>query len=388
MTTSYVCWQPLLTDHQAYTYAALRRAVGGDLVVNVGRLNDTVRAAQGWVGLGDDELEKRLIPSTRWRKWARQEFERHPDAVHLFGSPFEEFRQIQIMSMACRLGRKVALISEPFSNSSTGYLSDGARALGWIKARLRPLLYRAYGFHFSGRIDAVFAISPRACDQYAALGVPAARIFPFGYFVPGKVEPMTRMAGQDRCELRLVFVGSLIARKGLSLAIGAVRRLREEGCQVTLNVYGAGDPAAYDFGDGTTYKGALPFGQAGEIIARHDALVLPSLFDGWGVVVNEALQAGTPVCCSDAVGAGAVVRAHGAGTIFSSENETELVRVLRQWIDDPARLDANRAAAVRVAPLLEPAVAGSYIQQAMAAADGYDERPEPAWYSWPGESRK
>src|SRR5512134_3369011 len=35
-----------------------------------------------------------------------------------------------------------------------------------------------------------------------------------------------------------------------------------------------------------------------------DVFVLPSRYDGWGVVVNQAVAAGLPVICSNQVGAG------------------------------------------------------------------------------------
>lgn len=388
MTAQYICWQPLLTDHQAYTYAALRQNVDGNLVVNLGRLDDPVRAAQGWVSRGGTDIEKRVIPEYGWRKWVKQELQRYPDAVHVFGSPFEQSRQIQIMSMACRLGLKVVLISEPFSTSNTGYLSDGGKARSWIKAKLRPMLYRAYGLYFGPRINAVFAISPLACQQYEAFGTPGDRIFPFAYFVPKQVKALSVRREQLKSKLRLVFIGSLIARKGLPIALDAVRRLRDEGYDITLDVYGAGNPGEYDFTQGTTYKGIVAFGRTGEIIAGYDALVLPSLFDGWAVVVNEALQAGTPVCCSNAVGAGAVVQTHHAGAVFQNGNMIELANILREWAKDPALLVTAHGNALRIAPLLEPVNAARYFHDAVTSVNGDGERPTSPWYILPDKNRQ
>lgn len=390
MTIRYICWQPLLTDHQAYTYDALRDMAGGLLSVNVGRVHDSVRAAQGWVNTGGGNLAKQHIPEKAWRAWAREQLDLYPDAIHLFGSPFEQRRQIQIMSMACQLGRKVALISEPFSPNGVGYLTDVGRMRGWLKASLRPLLYRFYGLHFARKIHAVFGISPLACDQYAEMGIARDRIFPFGYFVPG---PISKNSAQpieglpQKAPLRLVFVGALIARKGLHVAIDAVRRLRNRGHEVTLDVYGPGEPADYPFDEGIRYCGVIPFGHSGETIARYDAMILPSVFDGWAVVVNEALQAGVPVCCSDAVGAGAVVRSHAAGATFPVGDPGALAAVIHQWIADPATLAAVRAGAQRVAPLLEPRIAAQYIHQAIKALEGDGARPDPAWYMWPRDTR-
>lgn len=382
MTIRYICWQPLLTDHQAYTYSALHDEADGQLSVNVSRTHDVIRAEQGWINTGGNEIEKRNIPEKNWLGWAKDQFDRYPDAIHLFGSPFEQRRQIQIMAMACRKGCKVAIISEPFSTNRVGYLADNGRFSGWLKAKLRPLLYRAYGLYFGRRIHAVFGISPLACDQYAAMGVAPTRIFPFGYFVPSSpIAPIAPKTGPT-ASLRLIFVGALIARKGLTIAIDAVRRLRNEGHGVTLDVYGAGDPAGYALGDAIRYMGVIPFGRAGEIIARYDALVVPSLFDGWAVVVNEALQTGTPVCCSDSVGAGALVRAHGAGATFPADDLAALSAVLRRWISDRDALPAARAAAWNVAPLLEPIVAAGYMHQALTALEGEGARPESLWYPW------
>jgi len=387
MTAKYICWQPLLTDHQAYTYEALRQNVEGGLVVNLGRLHDAVRTAQGWVTRGGAEIEKRAIPEHGWLQWAKEELNRNPNAVHVFGSPFEQFRQIQIMAMACHLGYKVVLISEPFSTNNTGYLSDGGRTLSWIKAKLRPVLYRAYGLYFGRRVNAVFAISPLACQQYEAIGTPKDRIFPFGYFVPSQVGTPVIRQEQVQGKLSLVFIASLIARKGLSIALDAVRRLRSEGYDITLDVYGAGNPDEYDFSQGITYKGIAAFGSTGEIVAGYDALVLPSMFDGWAVVVNEALQAGTPVCCSDAVGAGAVVQTHRAGAVFPSGDVIKLVKVLREWAEDRALLVSAHVNALRVAPLLEPVNAAHYFQEALASVNGNGERPASPWYDLPGKSQ-
>jgi glycosyltransferase involved in cell wall biosynthesis len=48
-------------------------------------------------------------------------------------------------------------------------------------------------------------------------------------------------------------------------------------------------------------------GEVRHAIAASDCCVVPSRHDGWGMVVNEALIAGTPVVCSDGCGAAAMI---------------------------------------------------------------------------------
>ena len=51
------------------------------------------------------------------------------------------------------------------------------------------------------------------------------------------------------------------------------------------------------------YAGFQPPEALPRYFAQADVFVLPSRYDGWGVVVNQAIGAGLPVVCSDAVGA-------------------------------------------------------------------------------------
>ena len=52
------------------------------------------------------------------------------------------------------------------------------------------------------------------------------------------------------------------------------------------------------------YAGFQPPEELPRLFARADVFILPSRYDGWGVVVNQAIGAGLPVICSDAAGAG------------------------------------------------------------------------------------
>jgi glycosyltransferase involved in cell wall biosynthesis len=64
--------------------------------------------------------------------------------------------------------------------------------------------------------------------------------------------------------------------------------------------------------------------------------ILPSRYDGWGVVVNQALGAGLPIICSDAVGAGLdLVEQNVNGLRFAAGNASELQRCMEQAITSP-----------------------------------------------------
>jgi len=61
-----------------------------------------------------------------------------------------------------------------------------------------------------------------------------------------------------------------------------------------------------------------------------DVFVLPSRFEPWGLVVNEAMNAGKPVIVSDRVGAGADLVGHADnGWVFPAGNVTALAKALQ-----------------------------------------------------------
>lgn len=56
------------------------------------------------------------------------------------------------------------------------------------------------------------------------------------------------------------------------------------------------------------------------IMSSQDILILPSIYDGWGAVVNEALQAGLYVICSDQCGASELLHDKRLGSVFKAGN--------------------------------------------------------------------
>jgi len=360
-----VSWHPVLTDHQSYTLEALQQKGNCSLKVYVANTVHVERQAQGWVNQHNPSFSPELIPEKGWLKFAIRRLRENRKAVHLFGSPFEQTKLIVVLFLAVAMRLRVYLISEPYSPISVGYLSDKRQYINWLKAKFRPLLYGIYGLLLRHRIDGVFAISCRAIEQYQRIGINRKKIFPFGYFVPyhDPVEGVNLPTGSSgKTGLKIVFVGTLIATKGLDLLINAVSKLTKNGWSLSLDVYGPGDPGQYSFDHfSVRYCDSIPFGNSQAVISEYDVLVLPSRYDGWGVVVNEALMAGVPVICSDQVGAGAVIEKWQCGATFASEDVPDLVAKLENLLIHPELLNSMRLAAKKAGVSLEPRVPGRYM---------------------------
>lgn len=231
------------------------------------------------------------------------------------------------------------------------------------------------------RFSAIFAISVKAVAQVESMGATNAKVFPFGYFIPRDegCQPREKKAAKP---IRMVFIGSLIERKGLATLLRAAELLGSNGSQALLDIYGPGNPEQFDFSaKGVRYCGVVPFGDAQKVIALYDVLILPSLHDGWGVVVNEALLQGIPALVSSECGAKALVESSGAGAIFPAKNADELVRLIKSAIGQPSMLASWRSAAIVYRETLSPSVAGAYLYDCLQYATGsLAEKPAAPWY--------
>jgi glycosyltransferase involved in cell wall biosynthesis len=157
--------------------------------------------------------------------------------------------------------------------------------------------------------DQVLTVSSLARDTYLEAGVPPERVHavPLGadldLFTPGAGGG----PGSSGEELRFLFCGATIHRKGFDLLLAAFDRMRAEAPGARLRVIGpSGDAAGLLAGRGDqpiSVSGPLGQPELAAELRRADCLVLPSRNDSYGMVVAEALACGLPVLVSDMVGA-------------------------------------------------------------------------------------
>ncbi|WP_437478242.1 glycosyltransferase family 4 protein [Sorangium sp. So ce1014] len=173
--------------------------------------------------------------------------------------------------------------------------------------------------------------------------------------------PLRPRAARDGGPLRLTFVGSFIPRKGLLELLAAFERVGSARATLRLIGDAARDPAYAERVRraiaGSAYlrarvavPGALDDEALAAALAETDALVLPSLLEGYGMVLTEAVRAGVPVLAARA-GAIAEVVQDGAEALLWDDGEG-LVRALSRFIEDGAlRASMGRAALLRAAAL-------------------------------------
>ena len=234
------------------------------------------------------------------------------------------------------------------------------------------------------QIAGILAIGDGTNQWIVQRGWNARHVYPFAYFLP---PPPAAFADRRECgRYRILFVGRLIRLKRVDLLIEALRRLPER--DVELAVVGAGPleeslrrRARAALGGRVAWLGTVPMGLVQREMAQADCLVLPSSYDGWGVVVSEALMVGTPVICSDRCGAAGVVRCSGQGGVFKSGDVGALTRRIMVELDRGRQSVASRADLRRWAECLGADAGAAYLRGIMRHATGDGSRPALPWSS-------
>lgn len=132
-----------------------------------------------------------------------------------------------------------------------------------------------------------------------------------------------------------LFVGRLVKQKNLETLIKVFHQLPD----LKLHIVGYGkleDSIKLTASNNLVFHGAINNVDLWQFYTQMDALVLPSLSEPWGLVVQEALAYGMPVILSDKVGCASQVMLPDFGEIFSSSSTAELRNAIIR-LSQPAR---------------------------------------------------
>jgi len=154
--------------------------------------------------------------------------------------------------------------------------------------------------------------------------------------------------------VKFVTSSQMIRRKALDVLLSACKLLPPNGWKLTL--FGEG-PLRSKFEseflnrwnqDQVRFLGQVPYPDRASVFDGEHVFVFPSRWDGWGMVVPEALAAGRPVISSDHVISAHEFIHHGEnGFIIPKEDPPALAEKMRCFISHPELIPTMGSAARR-----------------------------------------
>jgi glycosyltransferase involved in cell wall biosynthesis len=190
-----------------------------------------------------------------------------------------------------------------------------------------------------GRYDRLFSVDPQALPVLQGLSREEPMFIPNGVAVDEF--PKWTRSGLDAS---LLFVGRLEAVKNVAALIEALAGARSRGCAATLDIVGSGQLRAelenqvvsLRLESYVNFIGQLPPREVAQRLAAASALVLPSSYEGFPMVLLEGWACGTPVIATK-VAAIPEVCTHGEDALLVPPQDTvSLTEAIITLLKDPA----------------------------------------------------
>ncbi|MCP9198699.1 glycosyltransferase family 4 protein [Gramella sp. GC03-9] len=175
----------------------------------------------------------------------------------------------------------------------------------------------------------------------------AVHVVPYGF--PEPLPNRSYVPPTDR-KLKLLFVGGLSQRKGLANIFEAMDLLGES---IELTIIGrkvVEDCIPLNKGlKQHRWINSLPHEEILEQMRNHDILIFPSLFEGYGLVVTEAMSQGTPVITTRRTCGADFIEDGRNGWLVEPGNTKQLVSKLKEILNEPEKIEAIGREAMRTA---------------------------------------
>lgn len=202
----------------------------------------------------------------------------------------------------------------------------------WIESRLAPRLYRRCQY---------IAVSRATRAELRQLGVTGPRIA----VVHNGTDPAIPTGADKAPEPMMSTVGRLVPHKQVEHAVDAVLHLRREFAGLRLHIVGDGwwrenlQTYVSERGaeESVVFEGHVDDLHKNQLYTRTWVHVLPSLKEGWGLVIGEAGMHGTPTVAYRSAGGTRESIEHGVSGVLVDTQE-EFTSAIGDLLRDPELL--------------------------------------------------
>jgi glycosyltransferase involved in cell wall biosynthesis len=187
------------------------------------------------------------------------------------------------------------------------------------------------------KADQVVALSRSLADEIISLGIPSNKIS----IVPNGVDIRRFSPSMELRKPVILFVGSLIERKGVRYLIEAMPNILQRFPEYKLIIIGEGPDydklnhlcQELDINKNIKFEGQKPQKEISQWMRRAKVFVLPSTEEGLGVVLLEAIASGTP-CVGTRIGGIQDVISPEVGILVPPKDPFSIEKAIISIIED------------------------------------------------------
>jgi glycosyltransferase involved in cell wall biosynthesis len=211
-----------------------------------------------------------------------------------------------------------------------------------------PIYQRLYNKKFSQQIEShalgTFVSGIKAEEDYLKKGVRKEKIKHLYWALNPliKSDVIPKELKSSRFKYNFIYVGSLSQRKGVDILLKSYSKLNQNewglilvGKDVSNGKYKK-MVEKLNIQNNVTFIGAIYFDRVNEYMSFADVFVLPTRFDGWGAVLNEAASIGLPIISTDECGASyhLIKNAHN-GYMVKAGSVASLLQAMKKYVESP-----------------------------------------------------
>jgi glycosyltransferase involved in cell wall biosynthesis len=359
---TFIFWQPILCKLQS---AYIRNIAEKHRVILVAekKLN-SLRIEQGFKVPDYGKVEVIVAPD---ELQINQLFQLS-DVVHIISGVWAYNLPNKALRLAIKHHQPIGLFSESFN--WTG-----------LKGKFRFVKYWWFRFKYARYIRFILTTGKRGRWCFETVGFDKSIIYDWAYISETPQLPKIAQPNEKR-KPQMLFIGQINTRKNILFLVDVCKRL---GIINQLRIIGGGkclvELKKNIENTDCQYLGEVIQDKShqNQIIADSDVLILPSLYDGWGAVVNEALMCGTPAIVSNHCGASVLLQSE-RGRVFSIEND-DLEEVLSNFIKElPYNIDKRKKIRDWALQNISGEVAAKYFNEIMQYVfNRAGQRPVAPW---------
>jgi glycosyltransferase involved in cell wall biosynthesis len=194
--------------------------------------------------------------------------------------------------------------------------------------------------------------------------LPPVEIIPYGF--PPVNNTRNYHSFDNGRRIKILFVGSLSQRKGIADLFQAVEDLSSK---VELTIVGAKPNTTCVALENALLKHrwipSLSHDKILKLMAENDVFIFPSLFEGFGLVITEAMSQGTPVITTERTAGPDLIVNDENGWLIEAGSSSQLKNAILKLIDNPTIIATAGKAALETARSRPWVVYGNELVQAI-----------------------
>ena len=250
------------------------------------------------------------------------------------------------------------------SDKLTIRISERLYREGQWKAISPKGLIRKYKEHTSHRKHPVYLLCAGAyvASDFSIVKAYPDKMFRFGYFPEFKEftkEQLQEMhvwgETKNQEEIQIVWAGRFIPLKHPEFAIKLAENLKKQGYKFHLHMVGGGELEGElkqtvkqkELQNQVTFYGFLKPTQVRKVMEKcHIHLFTSNFLEGWGAVVNEAMNSGCVEVANVEVGAAPFLINHGEnGLVYKDGSYEDMEKQIKFLLDNPRKASGMALAA-------------------------------------------